>query len=1077
MDILLTLSRADARYVWRDDGEPCSGVVIGDGDGFGQCLVSTCTFQPGIVVLREEPSHLLSGKGPASVEKAVRAAVAGTHLASLAGMIANVLHACVELGSAARARLVLAFFHAPDAPELSVELMRVVKAVQRRLPAVAACDASELVQILLIWLLSSHSAADGSVAWRDGAALFAVAHRANHSCSPNVAYRLEGGRLVYRALRHIATGEAVCPSYLWAHELLQPTHLRRALLAQRKYFLCGCERCARPADPVRALPCTVCRTGHAECVSDGTWRCDACASTDAPTTMALEEEAALVRRVSGLGAPFASEESVPVGAPPAAATHSSRRSAEAMVAALRKRPGWHRHWVWAAALWHAGARRLVDGIGAADEALAGSALAPLEEYAAWANARLGTAAAAPMVASQLAQAFGALATLVDATGNAHVATRTARLCTLALPALEREYGAADDDCVRMRAFVHAHAGSEQLLPAPMDADSMGVGLGSPSVSPPALAASVVAAPVGPASVAAAASTAAASAAAVQSLDASVAHGLGASSPIRIGSDPSFGRHALAARALAAGECLLTEAPFGDCVADVFDGRVCQWCYGTLPEEPCTCTTCGQLHEEPRTCTTCGQLHACSAACWEALKPVHVAECDVLASIGDMSQTSGIASLRLYLRMLRRARTDPAAFAEVEAMAEHYDEATLERRTTLDEQAASIEAFARRNERLGGDRLARLIDRVHTSAFAMCDPSGTVRGTGLYVRAGSYFNHSCAPSAVVSFHGRRLRVHASVPIAEGDPITIACTSRALEGRGHINWHIGGSTGTAHHVPPPAPPPTPPPTPPPAPPPAPPSVRLLSQCEPSVRSASRVVWADTDLYAGRAARQEALLARKGFECQCRRCVAPHPADAHLDGWRCGVASCRGGVVAAEASVCTVCGVAHALASPARAAIAQRWRLEVDTLWTSLVGGSVAIGEAARDVLPAANRLLQACEARLAGDHWLVHKLRVIQSYCFEHWAMHLPNAPPGALVAVLEDCLSCMRRHLPRASPNLSYFVYRRAKALQQQAASPATPAKQRTALQRSAREAAFDAAESLALAYGDDHPLVAEWRAL
>lgn len=282
--------------------------------------------------------------------------------------------------------------------------------------------------------------------------------------------------------------------------------------------------------------------------------------------------------------------------------------------------------------------------------------------------------------------------------------------------------------------------------------------------------------------------------------------------------------------------------------------------------------------------------------------------------------------------------------------------------------------------------------------------------GRYVRAGSYLNHSCHPSCAISFLGRALRVHTSVPHAEGEPLTIAYT---------------------------------------------------------------------DLYAGRSARREALKARKGFVCQCRRCVTPPPSDAQLDGWRCAAPHCceQGGVVPADAPACLSCGTAHALTPAARTAIEQRWRQEVDALWTSLLGGSGAISDAARTVLPATNRLLQSLEERLPDDHMHVHKLRVLLSYCFEHYAMHLPDAPPDALVAVLDDCLGSMRRHLPAASPNLSYFLHRRAQALARQAAGPATEAKQRPALRKKAREAAREAAENLAVAYGKDHPLVAEWRAL
>lgn len=239
----------------------------------------------------------------------------------------------------------------------------------------------------------------------------------------------------------------------------------------------------------------------------------------------------------------------------------------------------------------------------------------------------------------------------------------------------------------MRAFVCAHAGGSAPPAAPPSVDGSSTGDAAPLPAPPApmeAAASTAAAAASAASTAAAAAAAtaaaattatAAAAAATAATAAATAASVGAAWPIRIEAHPIFGRHAVAARPLAAGELVLIDTPFGDCVTDECAERVCHRCYGPLPATP-------------HSCEACGQLHACSAACFTALHDVHAAECDVLASVGRPSSSGtggGLASLRLYLRMLRRARTDPAAFAEVEAMAEHYDAAPPERRRTLDEQ--------------------------------------------------------------------------------------------------------------------------------------------------------------------------------------------------------------------------------------------------------------------------------------------------------------------------------------------------------------------------------------------------------
>ena len=52
----------------------------------------------------------------------------------------------------------------------------------------------------------------------------------------------------------------------------------------------------------------------------------------------------------------------------------------------------------------------------------------------------------------VAQAFGALVVLCEATDDAAAAVATIRLCAPFGGALEREYGADDDDAARLRAF-------------------------------------------------------------------------------------------------------------------------------------------------------------------------------------------------------------------------------------------------------------------------------------------------------------------------------------------------------------------------------------------------------------------------------------------------------------------------------------------------------------------------------------------------------------------------------------------------------------------------------------------------
>lgn len=65
---------------------------------------------------------------------------------------------------------------------------------------------------------------------------------ANHSCNPNASLDCVGRTVHLSALRDIEEGEQVFISYI--DEDL-PVDERKAMLRERYFFDCGCERCAR----------------------------------------------------------------------------------------------------------------------------------------------------------------------------------------------------------------------------------------------------------------------------------------------------------------------------------------------------------------------------------------------------------------------------------------------------------------------------------------------------------------------------------------------------------------------------------------------------------------------------------------------------------------------------------------------------------------------------------------------------------------------------------------------------------------------------------------------------------------
>ena len=79
--------------------------------------------------------------------------------------------------------------------------------------------------------------------------------------------------------------------------------------------------------------------------------------------------------------------------------------------------------------------------------------------------------------------------------------------------------------------------------------------------------------------------------------------------------------------------------------------------------------------------------------------------------------------------MQLAFEDGAACAQIEQMHEHYDDCDATRRQSLETQAEGLLDLLPPTMRMERTRVARLIDRVHTNAFAVADPTGLVRGTG------------------------------------------------------------------------------------------------------------------------------------------------------------------------------------------------------------------------------------------------------------------------------------------------------------------------------------------------------------
>lgn len=467
-------------------------------------------------------------------------------------------------------------------------------------------------------------------------------------------------------------------------------------------------------------------------------------------------------------------------------------------------------------------------------------------------------------------------------------------------------------------------------------------------------------------------------------------------PLTVRDDPLLGRFVVASRDLQPGELVFTDTPFAQTVHDQFEAQVCHTCYALLPAEP-------------HVCAACNRVRYCSAACAAELASAHDAECEVLQAIGALPSHA-----RLYLRILARARVDAVGFGGVEELTEHYDDCSPERRAQLDEMARGLISLMPMSQRMECERVARVIERVHTNAFAVSDCAGSSFGTGLYVRAGSLFNHSCSPLASVSFVGRTLRVHSLRAIAAGEAVTISYTE-IYAGRAARRAALKAKKGFDCVC-----------------------VRCVS---PPAADATLEGWCCAKLGCDSAGGAVAPDATSCKQCGTKHSLAPTQRAELEERWR--------------------------------GQVEETWSLLLGEKSTE-----APMAAQAAKVLPSVTEVLEASEGRLCATHAVRHKAMIVRSYALGALSDPPPGFEDCLVDAIEDCLYGMRRHLDPANPQVAFFLFRRSQALVQQarvEKTNGSATAERVAALRRRAAEVRLRAAQGLAVAYGADHPKVVEWR--
>ena len=415
--------------------------------------------------------------------------------------------------------------------------------------------------------------------------------------------------------------------------------------------------------------------------------------------------------------------------------------------------------------------------------------------------------------------------------------------------------------------------------------------------------------------------------------------------------PGKGRHLRARCALHEGD-LLHE---GDAlVAAVHDRHVdttCTFCFRRIATK--------RARREAVRCGSCGGALYCGARCRQEDES-HVGECALVRRAAtDPRLQSATRGLRLFLRLLfvRASRAD--LFEAVEDLQSHFDDMSADRQANMLGMARAVNSLLPPPAQMPEMALAEVMSKVHTNLHGVVDAAGRALGSGLYPAA-SMFNHSCHPNAVVSFGpGRRLRVRAIAPIAEGEEVCIAYTELY-------------ATAAARRA----------------------ALRSKKAFVCECRRCVDPEW------------QRADLPLSGWAC-----VAAKPAGR---GGKAGVGC--GGVVPAGDERCIACGTTCGVSIRERDQLEQRW-IAAHTRSLELLQAGKHAGAAA-----AAEAVLVQSQSMLAEHHVVRHECRLIVAdarFALGDWAAaaaaareaaagmreHLPGNHPGRahMLNVLADAL--------------------------------------------------------------------------
>lgn len=241
------------------------------------------------------------------------------------------------------------------------------------------------------------------------------------------------------------------------------------------------------------------------------------------------------------------------------------------------------------------------------------------------------------------------------------------------------------------------------------------------------------------------------------------------SDARVTNSPSKGREVTANATLDAGSQVLVEEPYVYEVGAQWIGKICSYCFGTIPPVPCK---------------QCKYHRYCSRVCenndWT--RGFH----SVLCSLYGVLDEDQILAMKAYLRSCASNSSKQLCFNNfANVQIPHLASNLLDMPETDIQSYTSSASFCAKALYLPASSIKCLVTifaQIRCNRFAVKANTKSqsasivthvdeILGSAIYLQA-SMLNHSCQPNAFVSFNGLRITALSSVGIAKDQEIAIS-----------------------------------------------------------------------------------------------------------------------------------------------------------------------------------------------------------------------------------------------------------------------------------------------------------------